>query len=146
MKKINRFARLLLLGLALVLAGCAGAGSGGNDLSTSDVQNAGQDAGQYAEQTTGQTDSEDAPVVYFSADISASGLVRVYEQLGWEPAGKVAVKISTGEPPASNYLRPELIGELAKRWTEPSSSATQPTADPGQAPQCINRSRRTTDF
>ena len=53
-----------------------------------------------------------SPVVYFTSDISADGLVRIYEALGWEPQGKTAVKISTGEPPASNYLRPELIGDL----------------------------------
>ena len=54
------------------------------------------------------------PLVYFTSDISAEGLVRIYETLGWEPQGKPAVKISTGEPPASNYLRPELIGDLVK--------------------------------
>ena len=53
-------------------------------------------------------------LVYFTSDISAEGLVRIYETLGWEPQGKPAVKISTGEPPASNYLRPELIGDLVK--------------------------------
>lgn len=53
--------------------------------------------------------------VYFTADISAGGLIRIYEALGWEPSGKCAVKISTGEPPASNYLRPELIGDLVRR-------------------------------
>ncbi len=55
-----------------------------------------------------------ASTVYFTEDISAKGLVRVYEALGWKPAGKVAVKVSTGEPPASNYLRPELIGNLVR--------------------------------
>ena len=54
-------------------------------------------------------------VVYFTSDISAEGLVAVYEALGWNPAGKVAVKVSTGEPPASNYLRPELIGDLVRQ-------------------------------
>lgn len=57
----------------------------------------------------------DASVVYFTEDISAEGLVKIYEQLGWQPTGKVAVKISTGEPPASNYLRPELIGTLVQQ-------------------------------
>ncbi len=55
------------------------------------------------------------PVVYFTSDISPEGLVRIYEALGWEPSGPVAVKISTGEPPASNYLRPELIGDLVRQ-------------------------------
>ena len=47
----------------------------------------------------------DAPVVYFTADISPAGLQKVYEALNWTPGGKLAVKVSTGEPPASNYLR-----------------------------------------
>ena len=57
---------------------------------------------------------DNAPTVFFTSDISAEGLVKIYEQLGWEPSGNVAVKISTGEPPASNYLRPELIGDLVQ--------------------------------
>ena len=35
-----------------------------------------------------------------------------YEALKWTPVGNVAVKLSTGEPPASNYLRPELIADV----------------------------------
>ena len=58
---------------------------------------------------------ENSPVVYFTSDISAEGLVKIYDTLGWTPEGKAAVKISTGEPPASNYLRPELIGDLVKK-------------------------------
>ena len=54
----------------------------------------------------------DAPVVYMTTDISPEGLMAVYEALEWSPEGKVAVKLSTGEPPASNYLRPELIADV----------------------------------
>ena len=61
---------------------------------------------------TANAAASEAPVVYFTSDISAEGLVRIYEALGWTPEGNVAVKISTGEPPASNYLHPELIGDL----------------------------------
>ena len=57
---------------------------------------------------------ESAPTVYFTADISHEGLQRVYDALNWTPAGKLAVKVSTGEPPASNYLRAELIGPLVQ--------------------------------
>jgi uncharacterized Fe-S center protein len=56
----------------------------------------------------------DAPAVYFTADISPAGLQKVYEALNWTPGGKLAVKVSTGEPPASNYLRAELIGPLVQ--------------------------------
>ena len=51
-------------------------------------------------------------IVYMTTDISPEGLMAVYEALGWTPEGKVAVKLSTGEPPASNYLRPELIADV----------------------------------
>ena len=57
---------------------------------------------------------ESAPTVYFTADISPEGLQRVYDALNWTPTGKLAVKVSTGEPPASNYLRAELIGPLVQ--------------------------------
>lgn len=53
-------------------------------------------------------------VVYMTSDISPEGLLSVYEALGWVPFGNVAVKLSTGEPPASNYLRPELIADLVQ--------------------------------
>ena len=54
------------------------------------------------------------PEVYFTSDISQEGLLNVYQALNWKPTGKTAVKLSTGEPPNSNYLRPELIGDLVK--------------------------------
>ncbi len=55
-----------------------------------------------------------APVVFFTSDISPEGLQRIYDALEWTPGGSVAVKVSTGEPPASNYLRAELIGDFVK--------------------------------
>lgn len=60
--------------------------------------------------------SEATPAkVYMTTDISAEGLVRVYEALGVEATGKVAVKISTGEPGGKNYLKPELIKDLVQK-------------------------------
>lgn len=38
----------------------------------------------------------------------------VYEMAQWNPAGPVAVKVSTGESESSNYLRPALIGDLVQ--------------------------------
>ena len=59
--------------------------------------------------------SENAlPKVYMTTDISAEGLVKVYQALGVEATGKVAVKISTGEPGGHNYLKPELIKNLVQ--------------------------------
>ena len=61
------------------------------------------------------TDSADAPAVYYCSAISPEALVNVYDALGWTPTGRVAVKLSTGEPPASNYLAPELIKDLVQK-------------------------------
>lgn len=66
------------------------------------------------EPDTPQEPDSAAPAVYMVSDISPDGLMKVYEALGWRPQGKVAVKLSTGEPPASNYLEPSLIGELVQ--------------------------------
>ena len=60
------------------------------------------------------TDSEDAPVVYYIADISPDSLMAAYAALGVELPGRIGVKMSTGESTRSNYLRPELIGPLVQ--------------------------------
>ncbi len=62
-----------------------------------------------------RTEDSGAPEVFYISDISSESLIEIYEALGWEPEGKVAVKLSTGEPPASNYLDPELIKDLVQR-------------------------------
>jgi len=54
------------------------------------------------------------PVVYMSTDINPSGLISVYKALGRRLTGKVAVKISTGEPGGHNYLSPDLIKDLVQ--------------------------------
>ncbi len=54
----------------------------------------------------------DIPVVYMTKDISADGLMNAYLSLDWQPEGNTAVKLSTGEPPNSNYLRTDLIKDV----------------------------------
>ena len=58
--------------------------------------------------------SADGSAVYYLSDITPEAMVAVYEALEWSPTGKVAVKLSTGEPPNSNYLRPELIKDVVQ--------------------------------
>ena len=55
------------------------------------------------------------PAVYFTKNISPAGLMAIYNALGREASGKVAVKLSTGEAGNTHYLSPELIGELVKK-------------------------------
>lgn len=61
----------------------------------------------------GQNGETDTPVVYMTTDLSSQGLMDIYQALSASPSGKIAVKLSTGEP-GSNYLRTELIGELVE--------------------------------
>jgi uncharacterized Fe-S center protein len=56
--------------------------------------------------------SDKPPVVYMTGNITPEGLKAVYEALGRTLPGKVAVKISTGEPGGTNFLSPDLIKDL----------------------------------
>ncbi|MCD8090448.1 MAG: DUF362 domain-containing protein [Clostridiales bacterium] len=60
------------------------------------------------------TTDENASVVYFTSDISPDGLMAVYNQLGFEPEGNVAIKLSTGEAGNTHYLDPNLIKDLVQ--------------------------------
>ena len=66
-------------------------------------------------QTEQETNSNvDYSTVYFTSDISSKGLMNIYQTLGFEPQGNVAVKLSTGEAGGNHYLSPNLIGELVQ--------------------------------
>ena len=67
-------------------------------------------------QAQGQADPQDSQVatVYLTRDISPEALVKIYQALGVEAKGHVAVKISTGEGSNPNYLKPELIKDLVQ--------------------------------
>ena len=87
----------LLLSLLLTVSACADTvlHTAGADISLEALEH--------------QTEDESAPVVYFTRDISPEALLAIYQALGWQTEGNVAVKISTGESARSNHLRPELI-------------------------------------
>lgn len=56
----------------------------------------------------------DSSVVYMTREISPEAIVKLYNSLGRDAHGKVAVKISTGEPGGHNFLNPQLIAPLVK--------------------------------
>lgn len=58
------------------------------------------------------------PKVYMFKEISPENLVKIYEALGREATGKVAVKLSTGEPGGHNFLQPALIKDLVQKVKE----------------------------
>lgn len=53
-----------------------------------------------------------APTVYMTGAITSESLLAAYRALGREATGKVAVKLSTGEPGGHYYLDPDLIKDL----------------------------------
>ena len=79
-----------------------------------ETENAGGQSLSQGEGTDLEAENVQEPsAVYMTEDISSEGLMKVYEALEAKPAGRVAVKLSTGEP-GSNYLRTELIGDLVQ--------------------------------
>lgn len=72
-------------------------------------------ANQTAEPTKQPSGGEaDKPVVYMTREITSEALMGVYQATSFVPDGKVAVKVSTGEPPHSHYLDPNLMKELVQ--------------------------------
>ncbi len=57
----------------------------------------------------------DRAKVYFTTEVSSEALLRIYQALGHPLRGKVAVKISTGEPGGHNFLQPALIRGLVEK-------------------------------
>lgn len=93
--KMHKILGAALLG-TVALAGCAKNGSAA----------AAASAAEAGEQVA------DSAVVYMTKEISPEAIMKLYKALGREATGKVAIKISTGEPGGHNFLQPALIKDL----------------------------------
>lgn len=80
---------------AFILTGCAGNNKAENNAQATEAQ-------------------PDSSVVYMTHEISPEAIVKLYKALGREAKGKVAIKISTGEPGGHNFLQPSLIADFVK--------------------------------
>lgn len=128
MRKMIVFCFTILLCIGL-LAGCASEESSApsdtlssetNSLDSEPTQTPEEDdAASEAAPSESEDPSSTAPVVYMTTDISAEGLMAIYEALEASPSGNIAVKLSTGEP-GSNYLRTDLIGDLVQSFDNPT--------------------------
>ena len=72
-----------------------------------------KDSKNSAVQKSGET--EIPAKVYMIKEITPANLVKIYEALGRKAKGKVAVKLSTGEPGGHNFLQPSLIAPLVQK-------------------------------
>ena len=53
--------------------------------------------------------------VYFTSEITPGSVVKIYEKLGVELQGNVAVKLHSGEKGNQNYLRPEFVKAIVEK-------------------------------
>lgn len=53
--------------------------------------------------------------IYFTKEITPESVVKMYETLGKELPGNVAVKLHSGEKGNQNYLRPEFVKAIVER-------------------------------
>ncbi len=125
MKKVVLFCLIMVL-VITIFAGCGQSEkpSTENGAETSETLPTETESGESLTTNGGEviplsgleyrTDSKEAPVVYYISDITPEALIEIYNALDWTPDGNVAVKLSTGEPPASNYLDPDLIKDLVQ--------------------------------
>lgn len=110
---------LTLMITALLLLGCAACGTGeragSGPSSQLSMSSQASEAARSEKADVPEPPVSDNPVVYLTTDISLDGLMAVYEALGWQPRGEVAVKVHFGEPGGGLYLDPQLIGGLVQQ-------------------------------
>ena len=53
--------------------------------------------------------------VYFTKEITPEAVVKIYETLGANLGGKVAVKLHSGEQGNQNYIRPEFVKAIIEK-------------------------------
>ena len=62
-------------------------------------------------------------IVYFTRDLSAEGLKKVYEKVNAEMTGKIGVKLHTGEPHGPNIIPREWVMKLMESEPELKNAA-----------------------
>lgn len=62
-------------------------------------------------------------IVYFTRDLSAEGLKKVYEKVNAEMTGKIGVKLHTGEPHGPNIIPREWVMNLMESEPELKNAA-----------------------
>ena len=88
----------------------------------------------------------ESSVVFFTRDLSEEGLKKIYDRVGQVLAGRVAVKLHTGEMYGPNIIPRLWVKELLKDRSprQPSSRPTPTTRAPATPPRTISRHSRST--
>ena len=54
--------------------------------------------------------------VYFTKEITPQAMIKMYEALNRQLPGKVAVKLHSGEVGNQNFLRPDFMKPVKRKW------------------------------
>lgn len=113
MKKLCYLSWILVISL-FILAGCSSEKSEAEENILPQKEVVEEEIEEPEDNVQGETS-----VVYMSENISSDSLIAIFDALGAQIEGNVAVKLSTGEP-GSNYLRTDLIGDLVQSLDHPT--------------------------
>ena len=95
--------------VALCLGALVGAASAARDSHTLSLNDSDESIGSLP-----NTERAGGSKVYFTSDISARGLLAVYNALETPVSGRVAIKLHMGEPGNRNFLNPDLLRDLTQ--------------------------------
>lgn len=113
MKKLCYLSWILVISL-FILAGCSSEKSEAEENILPQKEVVEEEIEEPEDNVQGETS-----VVYMTENISSDSLIAIFDALGAQIEGNVAVKLSTGEP-GSNYLRTDLIGDLVQSFDHPT--------------------------
>lgn len=99
--KTNRIVCLSIIVCHLILSSC-------------NSNNQRKSINEQQTKTEKEIEMNEKPIVYKTGNITPEGLMTVYKALQRELSGKVAIKVSTGEPGGKNFLAPTLIKDLVQ--------------------------------
>ena len=118
-KRLSRRKFVKLAGAALAVVALPGCGLAADKLAEekpAQMPTAGKSGERYVPYSERQGKES---VVYFTRDLSAAGLLKIYDRVSRDLGGKVAVKLHTGEPHGPNIIpRPWVKELLAERLPE----------------------------
>lgn len=92
------------------------------------------------------SNGKELPKVYMYKEISSDNLIKIYEALGREAKGRVAVKLSTGEPGGHNFLQPALIKNLVQKVNGTIVECNTAYGAAAPIPKATSRQPPTTDL
>lgn len=104
---MKKLAMMLMVTMVLLVAACGNSANSNTAIEKNNAAKPNEFVLKY------RVESQEAPVVYYTKDVSAQGLMKVYRSLNQQIIGKTGIKVSFGSE-NEQYLDPKLMTELVK--------------------------------